>query len=628
MSKNKINIPSNAEATQKKNLKEIKNKSISSSFWLYPLIFVFILIAVFSYRTIIDIDIGFHLKGGQWILDNFKFHDKDVFTYTVNQNEYIALHWLYQVVIFLFFKIGGYPILTFFNLFFILVIYAALYFVMKQFNASAWLMLSLIFLSVFANEFRFIFRPEIFTWLFFVIYIFILNKYYLDKNQKLLFLLPILQIVWVNSHGLFIIGIFVIFCYWIDKLIRDKKNDKTLLKYFLFSIGASLLNPYFINGLLFPFYLFTRLGKSNVFKILIGELKSPFELGFVNNSVFPSISAAIFYVFIVLVLISIIINYKKIKIHQYIILAATFYISYSSVRNIPLFIFYSCIVIAYSLTILFKEKKINLPVKISNAIAVMIILFSIGVSVRICTGYYYSSDNRGDEFGSGLNTIARPEEASEFLTANKLDGRIANDIITGSWLMWKIPQPVFIDGRLEVMQEKFAYEYGGSFYEGNLTKMLTKYKAEILVFNYSVITDWTKQIVKMNDWRLVHLDKTAAVYLKSGYREDITKIELPDIDFDVSKNEQVLERNIEGSFYQWVKGFCSKSNYSEIYRLTCFGYFMYMNNDFLKAEKYYLDALQKTNSDYDSIYNYLSVIYEKLNEKNLKNICLKRISQQ
>ncbi len=37
---------------------------------------------------------GFHLRAGQWILQNHAFPDKDLFTYTVNQNDYVDLHWL------------------------------------------------------------------------------------------------------------------------------------------------------------------------------------------------------------------------------------------------------------------------------------------------------------------------------------------------------------------------------------------------------------------------------------------------------------------------------------------------------------------------------------------------------
>lgn len=597
------------------------------SYWVGALIFIFALIAVFSFRTILDIDIGFHLRGGQWILENLKFHDKDVFTYTVNQNEYIALHWLYQVIIYSVFKISGYSSLTILNLVFILAAYFILYKILSEMQVPLWLSALLLFASVFVNEFRFIFRPEIITWLFFLCYIFILNKYYFQKQQKLLFLLPVLQLLWVNSHGLFIIGLFVIFCYWFDKLLSEKKNDKTLLKYFLFSLGASLLNPYFINGLLFPFYLATRLNKSNVFKILIGELKSPFEFGFSNNPLFPVICAVIFYLFVALSVIAIIINLKKIKIHQYIIFAATLYIASSSIRNVPMFILYACMLIGFSLSLFLKERKIFIGKNISYALTSLIILFCIGVSLRVYTGFYYSSDKRGDEFGAGINPIARPMASSDFLNYNKIDGRIVNDMLTGSWLMWKIPQPVFIDGRLEVMQEKFAYEYGGSFYEGNLSKLLAKYKADVLVFNYSVLTDWTKQIIKSDEWRLVHADETAAIYLRKGYREDLQKIKFPDISFDTLRTADILNKNIESNFNHWLKGFYTKSNYPEVYSLTCLGYLAFMNGDLSISEKYYLAALDKTQNDYKAIYTFLSNVYDKLNDKQKKDICLEKIAQ-
>ncbi|MFN3344045.1 MAG: hypothetical protein ACK412_00150 [Chloroherpetonaceae bacterium] len=48
----------------------------------------------------VDIDIGFHLHGGKWIWQHRAFPDKDAYTYTVPNNDYIDLHWLYQLLMF------------------------------------------------------------------------------------------------------------------------------------------------------------------------------------------------------------------------------------------------------------------------------------------------------------------------------------------------------------------------------------------------------------------------------------------------------------------------------------------------------------------------------------------------
>jgi len=43
----------------------------------------FLMLASFLIRDIYSKDIGFHIKAGEWIVENHKVPDKDMFSYTV-----------------------------------------------------------------------------------------------------------------------------------------------------------------------------------------------------------------------------------------------------------------------------------------------------------------------------------------------------------------------------------------------------------------------------------------------------------------------------------------------------------------------------------------------------------------
>ena len=98
---------------------------VKSSVWTIPFLTLLGLIIVFALRLINNADIGFHLKGGQWILQNFAVPHKDVFTYTVNTHDYIDMQWLYQVIMYLVQSVSGYVGMTIFN---VILILAAFYF--------------------------------------------------------------------------------------------------------------------------------------------------------------------------------------------------------------------------------------------------------------------------------------------------------------------------------------------------------------------------------------------------------------------------------------------------------------------------------------------------------------------
>src|SRR5665213_2053870 len=80
--------------------------------WLYPLIACFLLAALFGTRILYDPDLGFHLKGGQWIVQNFLVPSKDTFTYTASDQDYLDIARLYQVLLYSFYKLGGYSLIS------------------------------------------------------------------------------------------------------------------------------------------------------------------------------------------------------------------------------------------------------------------------------------------------------------------------------------------------------------------------------------------------------------------------------------------------------------------------------------------------------------------------------------
>lgn len=186
--------------------------------WL-PLILCFILLSLFCFRTIGDSDIGYHLRGGKWIIENKSFHHKDVFTYTVNNNEYIALQWSFQIIIYLIYRISGYNGLTVYTIVIFILIFFLIYLNLRKKRVSKNVFAFTMLISIFAFELRFRPKPETFTYLFIVISILLLDEYYFN-NKNVLFWLPIIKIFWTNFHGLFIVGDFIIFSYLISKTIH------------------------------------------------------------------------------------------------------------------------------------------------------------------------------------------------------------------------------------------------------------------------------------------------------------------------------------------------------------------------------------------------------------------------
>ncbi len=611
----------------------LRSSEVFNSSWFLPLLSLSMLILLFTIRKIANLDTGFHLAAGRWILTNFTVPVKDIFTYTVSQNEYIDIQWLYQVLIYAFYSFFNYTGLTIFNT---LVIGCVFYLLLKKMNlygVPVFMSLILLFVTVISIQLRFGYRPEIVTWLFMLCILLILERYYYFNKAKL-FLLPLIMIIWVNMHGLFILGIIIIAVYLVSFYLHKKTIDKNLLKWFLISIAAVFINPYFTDGAMFPFYLFTRLQKGNIFQQNITELQSPWgmsgDLGF---------ELYLYFMISILSFILIIITFRKRALHQFLLLAAFFYISYSSFRNIPIFIIYAVYIIAICLTDVLNYESVKGGIdKMSRYEKSCKIIFSVTlilICIRIITDAYYWKYNSEIKFGSGIDETILPEQTADFINSNSLNGKIINSLELGGWLDWKTGLPVFIDGRLEVIKEDFYKEYLTSFSKNGISNLTAKYNADLIINDISNF-NWTSQINELKkDWRLIHWDQTASVYAKNGFADNVNFNFISDLktagidtnDFTINRTSEIINNGHINGIWDWIDGFYSrKIKPLEYMRM---GNFAFDNSNYRAAEILYLCFIKKSKGaldelNYADVYNNLGSVYYLLNQFQNAIVCYEK----
>ena len=205
-------------------IETISKKSWFSNKWIYPSIIVFLFIFILSLRLLSDPDMGFHLNAGKWIVQNFSFPAKDTFTFTAMLNDYVDLHWLFQVSIFIFYKAFGYSGLSIL----VALLGMVLAFLLLKRNLIFSIPLSisaiLIFTGFLIIEPRIVLRPEMFTFIFITCMMLILDGYF-HSGKRNLFWLPVIMLLWCNMHSLFILGFALSGSYFLSILFRNKKID-------------------------------------------------------------------------------------------------------------------------------------------------------------------------------------------------------------------------------------------------------------------------------------------------------------------------------------------------------------------------------------------------------------------
>lgn len=234
-----------------------------------------------------DADMWWHLAGGRWILEQGHFPGKDPFTFGSADRVWIDLNWLFQIPLALLYGWG--------NLAAVILWVAAMgtaalaLTAWRRDRGWPWEVIVLSWIpAVILMSSRIRPRPEVLTLLYLAVFLAVLLR--ASRRPALLWLLPLVQILWVNTHGLFVLGPALVGAYVLDQgwlwLVRRRRPEAVacaespLWKHLVPTAGlvivACLANPYFLDGALFPFMLLPKVAAGgNFYKQTIDEFLSP-----------------------------------------------------------------------------------------------------------------------------------------------------------------------------------------------------------------------------------------------------------------------------------------------------------------------------------------------------------------
>jgi hypothetical protein len=236
--------------------------------WIFsfPAMLATFLVARIFYQArdfFVDPDVWWHVKVGQDILRTHHWPSTDSYSFTAANTPWIAYEWLGEILLGSVAKLGGitalFLLLTLTGSLVILALYY--YGSLRSGNSKAGfvpalLLSSLAFLS-------FTLRPQMFGYLFLALTLIVLEKFRQGVTWPL-WTLPALFLVWVNTHGSFIVGIGVLVVYLCAGLKSFEMGDVRAVAWsakqrvqlelaLLFSLAVLPLTPYGTQLAVYPF---------------------------------------------------------------------------------------------------------------------------------------------------------------------------------------------------------------------------------------------------------------------------------------------------------------------------------------------------------------------------------------
>lgn len=502
--------------------------------WFSILIFSFLLLLYFYLlATPINLataDLGRHIINGQQLLSgNVSLLYKNYYSYTYPDFPFVNHHWLGGIIFYLVSIVSGF---TGVQLLFVLINLIALgiffYIAKKYSNIIVSSVTALLIIPVIS--YRAEVRPEVFSYMFAGIY-YLAGKEYLSRGlrKKWFYLLPLLQLIWVNIHIYFFIGLFILGSFWLESGLewlqgfkRGNQPAKNFINFtivIIMSILVSFINPHFINGLLYPLQIYSNYG----YRVL--ENQSVF---FLENLIqVPSL----LYFKIVLGLLILSWIYKIYRLIRFrekpnlaeLVLSTAFsYLALSQIRNLALFGFFSLPIIAVNL----RSIKLDMSRYLLFPASGMIFIFLLVINRQ-----YWEGKNFGLGLAPGI------EKGAEFFVKENLKGPIFNNYDIGGYLIYYLypKEKVFADNR----PEGYPVEFFSKTYlpmqedESVWQAKSEEYNFNSILFYRHDLTPWAQKFllarIKDPNWAPVFVDNYNIIFLKRNQQnaELIKKYEIP-----------------------------------------------------------------------------------------------------
>ena len=504
---------------------------IEYSLGIGALIGIFIFLQLTMNSELSDPDIWLHLKTGEYIIQNKTVPHVDFYSVSAYGKAWIDHSPLTQVIFYWAFHSGGPNKLIYLSCIIMLLAFLILFFCVYKNRSALSLSAIMLALTIFASRIRFNIRPENFSVLFFCAYLLVLTRY---KNKKLVFILPLIQLAWVNCHGFFILGLLLIALFiiaeglkigrklpweWADCESLDKKSYRNLIIIFLLSTLTCLINPNGIKGALYPLKVISNtIIHPNAIHSQILELLPPWRLDYYQ--------ALIYYLLLAVSFASFLFNFRKINLTFLLSWLALLGISFNLNRNI---IFFNCIACVASvdnfLRINYKQLfgktfQDNFIFILKYIALTTIILCSAISSLRLLDDCYYLFDENRLKSKLLGTSNDYPKKAVDFIFKNKLPDNLFNTFNHGAYLIYHLypANHVFIDGRTELYNNELFEDYFRILYTDIFTadKLLKKYNINTILLSGRLLglEELIGYLCQSKEWILVYLNEDGLIFMR------------------------------------------------------------------------------------------------------------------
>ncbi|HTC63218.1 MAG TPA: hypothetical protein VK709_10280 [Candidatus Saccharimonadales bacterium] len=452
-------------------------------------------------NCLLEPDMWWHVAVGQRILATHSWPWSDTYSATVSGTPWIAYEWLGEVVMGAAASVAGLRSATLLLVVLSALLVVLLYFyaILRSGSSKAAFVACATLMPALGAFFGL--RPQLIGMIFLVLTLIILEKFR-EGHERALWLLPPIFLLWVNTHGSFVFGFFVLGVTWLcgqtqfsaGGIFAQRWNERQSVQLLLSILLSALMLPITPYGTRIAAYPLSMAFGQPVNVNNIQEWQ-PLGTGTILGKTFMIVAILFF--------LACLIERPKFRLPEIALALFGVFAACTHLRFTLLFvIFFAPLWAKIFARWMPDETKEDQPWFNAGLMAVILLCF---------VALFPSNETIGRNVESEY-----PQGALHYLESHPIQGQLFNDYGWGGYLI-ETNQPknmIFIDSRVDI------YEFAGVFsdylsimrLEPDIFKLLKKYNIEACLIKDN--TPLATALGAMPGWERVYHDHASALYVR------------------------------------------------------------------------------------------------------------------
>src|SRR5271165_4445374 len=208
---------------------------------------------------VLDLDIWWHLKVGDWIVQHLAVPHTGLFTWTAADRPWVAYSWGYEVLLSRAYAWFGLVGVGIYGTLLTLGVAYSIFWMLRRLSGHFWVACTLAIVTCSAFLFNLMPRPVFFSMMLFCVTLTLVLEASRTGRVQSLYWLPLIFVLWANVHIQFIYGLFVVgllmavnVSQWIaarvgwepEWLLPPKLPPKVVVAVFAACFVATCIGPY------------------------------------------------------------------------------------------------------------------------------------------------------------------------------------------------------------------------------------------------------------------------------------------------------------------------------------------------------------------------------------------------